>query len=95
MMYQGSINAAAFAGASIIQVRGTTWPPAELDREIDDTTVMFRLERSLEGSTTYQDYFRNTNARRTRIIPMFVLTQAFTDIPFIAGVRMLPPWNRY
>ncbi|KAK8926924.1 hypothetical protein VCV18_003390 [Metarhizium anisopliae] len=69
-MYQGSINAAAFAGASIIQVRGTTWPPAELDREIDDTTVMFRLERSLEGSTTYQDYFRNTNARRTRIIPI-------------------------
>ncbi|KAG8408574.1 hypothetical protein J3459_009779 [Metarhizium acridum] len=104
MMYQGFINAAAFAGAGIIQgvhnlnnkwawrtplvvmmsapllmlllipllpetprwyvtrgryqeareslgkVRGTTWPPAELDREIDDITAMFELERSLEGS---------------------------------------------
>ncbi|KAF5131169.1 hypothetical protein E5D57_007519 [Metarhizium anisopliae] len=83
------INAAAFAGASIIQVRGTTWPPAELDREIDDTAAMFGLERSLEGSTTYRDCFRNTDARSTRIILMFVLARAFTVIPFIAGHTFL------
>jgi MFS family permease len=72
------------------RIRGPTWPSSELDNEIADIKAMFELEHSLEGAATYSACFRKTDARRTRILLLFVLAQAFTGIPFISGFVYLP-----
>ncbi|KAM3511497.1 hypothetical protein MY11210_004855 [Beauveria gryllotalpidicola] len=74
---------------SLQKLRGSTWPQEELKNEVSEMAAMHELERSLEGSGTYRDCFRNTDARRTRICLIFVLFQSFTGISFIAGYGTL------
>ncbi|KAM3527413.1 hypothetical protein NHJ13051_002951 [Beauveria bassiana] len=71
------------------KLRGSTWPEEELENEVREMSAMHELECSLEGSGTYKDCFRNTDARRTRICLIFVLFQSFTGISFIAGYGTL------
>lgn len=73
------------AKASLIKLRGPTWPTEELVQEIDEIVAMYEFERNTEGSSTYRDCFRATNKRRTRIVLLVALTQSFTGISFIAG----------
>lgn len=52
---------------------------------------MYEFERVLEGSKSYKDCFRQTDARRTRIAVLLALSQVFTGISFIIGyVPSLP-----
>lgn len=67
------------------QLRGTTWPEAELDAEIDDIVAMFELERQMEGSKTYADCFKKTDLRRTMVVFAVAAGQTFTGYSFIAG----------
>lgn len=71
-------------------MRGSTWPTAELDREIADIAAMYEFERVLEGSKSYRDCFRQTDARRTRIAVLLALSQVFTGISFIIGYVSSP-----
>ncbi len=83
-------NRRADATASLIKLRGPTWPASELEQEIEEIVHMYELERNLEGSTTFADCFRSTNARRTRITVLVALTQSWTGISFLAGSVLLP-----
>ena len=55
---------------------------------------MYEVERMLEGSTSYRDCFRRTDARRTRIVALLAVSQVFTGISFIIGYVSSLPLHR-
>lgn len=67
------------------RLRGPTWPPQEIDDEVNDIIGMYEAEKELEGKATWAQCFQGTDLRRTLLTAGVLLAQEVSGVAFIAG----------
>lgn len=73
------------ARESMRRLRGPTWPPEEVDAEVNDIIGMYEIEKQLEGTATWAQCFQGTDLRRTLLTVGCLLAQELSGVAFIAG----------
>lgn len=74
------------------RLRGPSWPPEEIDAEVNDIIGMYEIEKQLEGTARWAQCFQGTDLRRTLLTIGCLLSQELSGVAFIAGSvpRRLP-----
>ena len=78
-----SVGRTEESARSLRRLRGASYPEHQIHADVDEIAKHIRLEKELEGSSSFLDAFRGSDRRRTHIACGVLLWQVLSGISFI------------